>query len=94
LSTDDDYENAALSDQDGDGRATWEEYVGGTHPTDPASVFTALIFKNEATLEIGWTPDLTPARTYTVEGKADLSDASWGPTNSATRFFRVKVSMP
>ena len=32
-------------------------------------------------------------RVYTVEGKANLTD-SWAPTNSASRFFRVKVSMP
>jgi hypothetical protein len=32
-------------------------------------------------------------RVYTVEGKANLTD-SWAPANSASRFFRVKVSMP
>ncbi len=94
FSQDGDYESAALADQDCDGHATWEEYVAGTHPSDPASVFMALINESSAALEIGWTPDLTPARAYTVEGKTDLRDAIWGPTNTASRFFRVKVSMP
>ncbi len=47
---------------------------------------------------IGWEPDLNEGgtkheRVYTVEGKANLTD-SWAPTNAASRFFRVKVSMP
>ena len=33
-------------------------------------------------------------RTYTVEGKEKLTDGEWAPTNSASRFFRVKVTMP
>ncbi len=48
---------------------------------------------------IGWNPDLNEdgtkhERVYTVEGKGNLTDKSWAPTNSASRFFRVKVSMP
>ena len=47
---------------------------------------------------IGWEPRLSAAeeakRTYTVEGKEKLTDAEWAPTNSASRFFRVKVTMP
>ena len=47
---------------------------------------------------IGWNPDLNEGGTmhlcvYTVEGKENLTD-SWAPTNSASRFFRVKVEMP
>ena len=47
---------------------------------------------------IGWEPDLNEGgtkheRVYTVEGKANLRD-SWAPTNSASRFFRVKVGKP
>lgn len=48
---------------------------------------------------VTWTPDLNEGgtkneRVYTVEGKTNLVDQSWGPTNEATRFFRVKVGMP
>jgi hypothetical protein len=34
-----DYENCDGEDSDGDGRQTWQEYVTGTDPTDPSSVF-------------------------------------------------------
>ena len=48
---------------------------------------------------IGWMPDLNEGgtkheRVYTVEGRESLTEGSWGPTNAASRFFRVKVSMP
>ena len=48
---------------------------------------------------IGWEPDLNEGgtkheRIYTVEGRESLTDGEWGPTNAASRFFRVKVSMP
>jgi hypothetical protein len=89
-----DYEAAAWDDQDGDGKKTWEEFVSGTTPTNKASVFLATISKGGASLEIGWTPDLGPLRSYTVEGKTRLSEAEWAPTNAASRFFRVKVQMP
>ena len=49
--------------------------------------------------DAGWAPDLDEGgtkseRVYTVEGKTNLLDATWGPTNESTRFFRVKVEMP
>ena len=48
---------------------------------------------------VGWEPDLNEGgtkqvRVYTVEGRESLTDGDWGPTNAASRFFRVKVSMP
>lgn len=33
---------AAEADADGDGAATWEEYIAGTNPTNPASVFRVM----------------------------------------------------
>ena len=62
-------------------------------------VFRALIsIGAEGEPVIGWMPDLNEGgtkheRVYTIEGKENLTD-SWTPTNSASRFFRVKVSMP
>ena len=88
------YDDAAFADQDHDGKKTWEEYVAGTVPTNSASVFLATITSGAPGLEIGWTPDLAPARVYTVEGKSALTDPEWGPTNAASRFFRVKVQLP
>ena len=54
---------------------------------------------NGETPVIGWGPDLNEdgtkqERVYTVEGRESLTDGEWGPTNAASRFFRVKVSMP
>ena len=48
---------------------------------------------------IGCEPDLNEGgtkheRVYTVEGRESLTDGDWGPTNAASRFFRVKVNMP
>jgi hypothetical protein len=94
LVQDGDYEAAAWGDQDSDNKKTWEEYVTGTQPLDPASVFVATIQLGGASPLIGWMPDLTPQRVYTVEGKERLVDIEWTPTNNASRFFRVKVSMP
>lgn len=89
-----DYEAAAWGDQDSDNKKTWEEYVTGTQPLNPASVFIATIQLEGASPFIGWIPDLTPQRVYTVEGKERLVDIEWTPTNNASRFFRVKVSLP
>ena len=45
-----------------------------------------------------WSPDLNTngiERTYTIWGKADLTDAAWhSPTNAADRFFKVSVELP
>ena len=48
---------------------------------------------------IGCEPDLNEGgtkheRIYTVEGRESLTEGDWGSTNAASRFFRVKVSMP
>jgi len=82
----------------------WESYVAGCDPTNSASRFliTNFVMTGSAITAIGWTPDYEAVpeprtgelRVYTVEGKTNLTDSVWIPTNSATRFFRVKVSMP
>lgn len=84
---------AALGDQDGDGMLTWEEYVAGTVPTNRNSCLMATIETSDSDILIGWEPDLRPNRDYQVEGKETLAN-EWTPANSASRFFRVKVSMP
>lgn len=89
-----DYEAAARLDQDEDGYATWQEFVAGTVPTNPASVFTATISHNaNGELVVGWTPDLGKERTYELIG-TDTLTGGWGPPGNASRFFRVKVSLP
>lgn len=78
--------------------AVWECYVCGIDPTDANAKFEVRIDIRNGVPTISWTPDLSsnypaPSRLYTVEGKANLSD-EWAATNSASRFFRVRVSMP
>ena len=77
----------------------WKCFVTGVVPTDGDDRFLATIEMKDGEPDIGWTPDLNEGgtkseRVYTVEGMANLGDESWGPTNAASRFFRVKVSMP
>ena len=52
------------------------------------------------TSKVTWSPDLSNAdvpRTYTILGKAKLTDADWTPVTDANkpqmRFFRVKVEI-
>lgn len=99
LSVDDDYEAAAKAKAANGIDKVWECYVNGVCPTNAAERFEARIgFENGGPV-VSWTPDLNEGgtkseRVYTVEGKTNLVDRSWGPTNDSTRFFRVKVSMP
>ncbi len=78
----------------------WECYVVGINPTNAADVFrTVISIGADGAPVIGWDPDLNEGgtkqeRVYTVEGRESLTEGSWGPTNAASRFFRVKVSMP
>jgi len=88
------FEIAALSDADLDGMITWQEYVAGSVPTDNASVFRAGIDVIGGEPQVSWTPDLGAARVYTVDGKTNLTDTVWGPTNAGSRFYRVRVDMP
>lgn len=71
----------------------WECYVAGLDPTNATSRFEARIEFENGKPVIQWSPDLGAARDYIVEGKETLGDG-WGPTNAASRFFRVKVKLP
>ena len=73
----------------------WECYVTGLDPTSATNRFLAeIVFDETGSPEVKWSPDLGDERRYSVLGKTNLLDATWGPTNESTRFFRVKVSMP
>ena len=95
-----DYEAAAKTKAANGVNTVWECYVAGLDPEDKAAEF-----KVTASFENGeWTmvpdPDLNKGgaetnRIYTWEGAEELGDeAVWGPTNAASRFFRVKVALP
>lgn len=83
------------------GKATplWHDWVAGTNP-DPAGTnatlrITEIAPEEEGAVRLRWTPDLGDKRIYTVWGCADLAAGDWhSPTNSADRFFKVKVSLP
>ncbi|MBR2838705.1 MAG: leucine-rich repeat domain-containing protein [Kiritimatiellae bacterium] len=76
----------------------WECYVAGLCPTNADSRFTVFIEMRGDEPVITWHPDLNSngvTREYTIWGKTNLLDGAWHtPTNSASRFFRVEVSMP
>ena len=79
----------------------WESYIAGLDPHDPASrfVITNFVVSGSVVTDLRWSPDHTHAappnnRVYTVVGKTNLSDAAWIPTNSATRFFLIRASLP
>ena len=81
----------------------WEEYVAGTDPADPDSIFkvTEVTFEN-GVLKVSWEPDLGDDRKYTEYGAMGLgSAASWvdmstvpDEEKSAYPFRRVGVDMP
>jgi len=88
-----DYETAANATGSND-LPVWASYVAGLVPTNPASRFIASIAVSNDVRKISWSPDLSPNRLYAVEGKTNLNDSAWGPTNASSRFFRVKVELP
>ena len=97
--SEDGYETAALATAANGANKVWECYVAGLDPTNATSRFLAQIAVTNGTADVWWTPDLNEGgtkseRVYTIEGKTNLGDQFWGPTNESTRFFRVKVEMP
>ncbi len=80
----------------------WQDFVAGTDPTEPASVFTASITFDTGTGEpvIGWSPVLSPdeaaKREYTVYGKKRMMDPEWIRVDgdaSDYNFFCLTVEM-
>jgi hypothetical protein len=65
-----------LVDEDVDGHQTWQEYVAGTVPTDPSSVFK---MRNSVTTNdehlISWYA--VSGKTYSVLFKTNLTDQVW-----------------
>ena len=76
----------------------WQDYVAGTDPTVADDLFTSNIAVTNDQVYISWDPDLNAdgqqRRVYTVKGAAELTDEFTSPTNSASRFFKVEVSLP
>ena len=82
------------------GRAVWACYVAGLAPTNAEEDFTVSISAADGTPRVSWTPDLSDdpenPRVYSVFGKTGMKDEeAWHfPTNDASRFFKVEVSLP
>ncbi len=98
VGTADSYEAAADADAANGAYKVWECYVAGLDPTNPTARFTAEIIFSNGTSVVSWTPDLNEnntksERSYVLEGTPTLTN-TWGPTNAASRFFRVKVALP
>ena len=94
-----DYEAAAKATAANGYNKVWECYVAGISPTNETAKFTAAIEMVDGVPQITWSPDLNTngiERTYTIWGKTNLMDGvEWEcPTNSAHRFFKVRVEMP
>ena len=99
----DGYQSAATNttgktDMGGKPMYVWQDYVAGTDPTNTDSRFTATISMTNDVPYITWSPNLNTngiERIYTILGKTNLTDmVEWAPTNSAHKFFKVKVEMP
>lgn len=75
-----DFETASLADGDGDGQAAAREYIAGTNPTDPSSVFRAQIDSppNTAGFQVSWSS--VANKTYRIE----RSDHPAGPWQTAS----------
>ena len=69
--------SAADADPDGDGASNWEEYVAGTNPNDPASVFQFLPGTSFApsSFTLQW-PSVVNKH-YTVQCSSGLSPGNW-----------------
>jgi hypothetical protein len=78
LVSDADYENAANTDTDGDGLTGLEEYLTGTDPTDPASVFALRASGMIAEGMVVTWPSMEGAL-YDLSSKSNLMAAGWTP---------------
>jgi hypothetical protein len=68
-----DFDAAALSDTDNDGMYSWQEYVAGTDPTNPASVFRLISVTLDGPGEtVSWYG--VTGKTYAVYGSTNLAD--------------------
>ena len=86
-------------DPDGDGFATWQEYIALTDPNDPVSRFTTGIRMNadgspDVFCTDGYAEKMVPSRVYTLWGKVNLTDTLWlkvGENVHLYRFFKYTV---
>ena len=90
------YEAIANADADGDGLATWAEYLLGTDPTNAASRLVATIRMDGTTPIVESNADTNRLADFgyqpVVKGKQTLDSAvDWANMDSLHRFFKVFV---
>ena len=90
------YETLATGDQDGDGFATWQEYLAGTDPTNAASYLQATIRMEGSTPVVEWNVTNSTLNAlgyqYVPKGATNLTPPiNWQPMNSTHRFFKVFI---
>jgi hypothetical protein len=71
-------QSLAQGDPNGTGMTTQQDYIAGTNPTDPNSVFEASVAAPPppgGSITLTW--DAIPGRTYSVQYKDNLTDPAW-----------------
>lgn len=64
-------------DSDGDGVTNYQEFLAGTDPTNPASVFRSRVLRAGGGWELRW--NAVPGLVYQVERASSLAEAGWFP---------------
>lgn len=90
------YEALALSDTDGDGFLTWQEYLLDTDPKDADSRLFATVRMEDGAPVFGWSHTNASINAqgfrYVPKGRMSLDDTTgWQPYSSGHRFFKVTV---
>ncbi len=68
---------AESDDRDVDGMRAWQEYVAGTDPTNPASVFAFTTLSAEAETNVVFAWNSASNRLYSVEWSTNLMENLW-----------------
>jgi CubicO group peptidase (beta-lactamase class C family) len=81
---------ASTNDQDGDGLFTWQEYITGTHPTNPSSTFSVQLTGTNSQWQVSL-QTIAPgpqyegiSRYYSFESRNSLAGGSWEPVPGFT----------